>query len=91
MGVQYQPSPVDARSPEAQTVGEGPIFVFSDGQFIEGRWKRELGIYPLNFFDTRRQPDRAVARATRGSSWPNEVPTIDPAKTGVDMIVKPAA
>ena len=32
---------VDRNSPEAQTIGEGPVFVFSDGKVIEGRWKRD--------------------------------------------------
>ena len=65
MGVQYQPSPVDARSPEAQTVGEGPIFVFSNGQFIEGRWKRDVGIYPLEFFDLAGNP----IALSPGNTW----------------------
>ena len=46
MGVEYKPSVVDRDSPEAQTVGDGPVFVFSDGQFIEGSWKRELRVLP---------------------------------------------
>jgi hypothetical protein len=90
MGVQYQPSPVDARSPEAQTVGEGPVFVFSDGKFIEGRWKRELGIYPLAFFDLAGNP----IALSPGNTWielGEEVATADPAKTGVDLVIKPAA
>ena len=90
MGVQYQPSPVDSRSPEAQTVGEGPVFVFSDGQYIEGRWKREVGIYPLQFFDLE---GNEIALSP-GNTWielADEVPTLDPNKTGVAMVIKPAA
>lgn len=37
----YQPSPVDARSPEAQTIGEGPAVVLGGGKLIEGHWVRE--------------------------------------------------
>ena len=87
MGVQYQPSPVDNRSPEAQTVGEGPAYVFSNGQYIEGRWKREYGIFPLEFYDLNGNP----IALTPGNSWielAKEVPTLDPNKTGVDMIIK---
>jgi hypothetical protein len=90
MGVEYQPSPVDRRSPEAQTVGDGPAFVFSNGQVIEGTWKRDVGIYPLEFFDLQ---GNKIA-LTPGNTWielAEEVPTIDPATTGVDMIIKPAA
>ena len=90
MGVEYQPSPVDSRSPEAQTVGDGPVFVWSNGQYIEGTWKREVGIYPLQFFDL----DGNEIALTPGNTWielADEVPTLDPTKTGVDMIIKPAA
>lgn len=37
----YLPSPVDARSPEAQTLGEGPAWVLSEGKVIAGHWVRE--------------------------------------------------
>ena len=66
------------------------MFVFSNGQFIEGTWKREVGIYPLQFFDL----DGNEIELTPGNTWielAEEVPTLDPAKTGVDMIIKPAA
>jgi hypothetical protein len=90
MGVEYQPSVVDRNSPEAQTVGDGPAYVWSNGQYIEGTWKREVGIYPLQFFDLE---GNEIA-LTPGNTWielAKEVPTLDPSKTGVDMIIKPAA
>ncbi len=90
MGVQYQPSVVDNRSPEAQTVGEGPVFVFSDGQYIEGRWQREVGIYPLRFVDLEGN-DIALSPGNTWIELADEVPTIDPNKTGIDMLIKPAA
>jgi len=37
----YKPSRVDARSPEAQTLGEGPAVVLTDGKVIRGHWVRE--------------------------------------------------
>jgi hypothetical protein len=38
MGVEYRQSPADRRSPEAQTLGTGPVFVFADGMVREGVW-----------------------------------------------------
>ena len=38
--VDYQPSPADARSPEAQTTGSGEAFVFRDGVVAHGTWNR---------------------------------------------------
>jgi hypothetical protein len=38
MGVEYNPSAVDRRSPEAQTLGSGPVYVFADGQMRVGVW-----------------------------------------------------
>jgi hypothetical protein len=51
MGVDYRPSPADRRSPEAQTIGEGPVWVFTDGQVRTGTWRREFSIFALEFFD----------------------------------------
>ncbi|MEO1055632.1 MAG: DUF3048 domain-containing protein [Actinomycetota bacterium] len=52
----YQPSQVDARSPEAQTIGEGPLFVFSDGEVIGGTWSREFNGFPFEFMDEDGNP-----------------------------------
>jgi hypothetical protein len=38
MGVEYSPSAVDRRSPEAQTLGSGPVYVFADGVMRVGVW-----------------------------------------------------
>ena len=56
MGVQYLPSVADRRSPEAQTLGEGPAYVFSDGQLVEGVWKRENAFFPIEYFDADGEP-----------------------------------
>jgi Protein of unknown function (DUF3048) N-terminal domain/Protein of unknown function (DUF3048) C-terminal domain len=90
MGVEYQPSAADARSPEAQTVGDGPAFFFSDGKFIEGNWKRDFVFFPIEYFDLLGNP----IKLNPGNTWvelAEEVPTLDPAKTGINLIVKPAA
>ncbi|NQY57162.1 MAG: DUF3048 domain-containing protein [Ilumatobacteraceae bacterium] len=52
----YEPSPVDARSPEAQTIGEGPLFVFSGGEVIGGTWKRDFNGFPFDFTDDEGNP-----------------------------------
>jgi hypothetical protein len=40
MFVDYQPSPADARSPEAQTIGAGEAWVFTGGVLVRGTWAR---------------------------------------------------
>lgn len=56
MIVEYRPSQIDARSPEAQTLGDGPVYVFSDGQVVEGRWSRAVSIFPIEFTDLDGEP-----------------------------------
>jgi hypothetical protein len=40
MVTEYVPSYADSRSPEANTVGSGELFVFTNGRVIHGRWDR---------------------------------------------------
>lgn len=63
--VEYRPSPVDARSPEAQTVGEGIAWVFTDGQVIVGTWSREEALEPFELLTD----DGEVIRLTPGRTW----------------------
>lgn len=56
MGVAYQPSVADRRSPEAQTVGEGLVWVFTDGQLREGLWQREVNTEPIRFVTAEGDP-----------------------------------
>jgi hypothetical protein len=65
MGVDYQPSVVDRNSPEAQTVGEGPAWIFSNGQVVEGTWKRDITLYPIQYFDA----DGNEIHLTPGNTW----------------------
>jgi hypothetical protein len=65
MGVQYAPSPADRRSPEAQTVGTGPVWVFSDGKVVTGSWTRELATEPIEFVDGASKP----IALTPGNTW----------------------
>ncbi len=40
MFVDYQPSPADSRSPEAQTIGAGEAWLFTGGMLVRGTWTR---------------------------------------------------
>ncbi|MDX2379881.1 MAG: DUF3048 domain-containing protein [Acidimicrobiia bacterium] len=89
MGVDYQPSRVDARSPEAQTTGEGPVAVFSDGKVVEGHWKREFSLFSLEFFDDNGER----IKLSPGNTWielAEKVPTLDPANPGLPIEILPA-
>ena len=87
MGVDYQPSPADQRSPEAQTVGEGPVFVFSDGKTVEGRWRRDSNEVPIAFYTLDGEP----IALNPGNTWIElpEYVTIDNG-TYVDIELLPA-
>jgi hypothetical protein len=65
MVVEYRPSAVDARSPEAQTLGEGLVYVFSNGELIEGKWDRTLAVAPIRFNDLDGNP----IPLTPGNTW----------------------
>ena len=63
--VDYQPSAVDARSPEAQTLGEGIAYVFSAGEVVEGRWSRELAVGQIRLTTA----DGESIELTPGNTW----------------------
>jgi hypothetical protein len=63
--VDYQPSPADARSPEAQTVGTGKVHVFTGGVMIEGTWTRNDRLQPFQLKDST----GAVIALTPGRTW----------------------
>ena len=65
MGVQYLPSRVDRNSPEAQTVGSGPVWVFSDGKVTTGSWVRDVNTEPLVFMTADGEP----IALTPGNTW----------------------
>ena len=85
MGVQYQPSVVDRRSPEAQTVGTGPVWVFSDGKVTIGSWTRDVNTEPLSFVTADGEP---IALAP-GNTWIELADNIDVDAGGVEVL--PAA
>ena len=65
-GTWYRPSAIDARSPEAQTISQGaPLWVFSDGELVEGQWIRTDPLQPFELVDTEGQP----ILLTPGTTW----------------------
>ena len=52
----YQASAADSNSPEAVTVGGGPVFVYRNGQKIEGTWNRASRTDPFTFADSTGAP-----------------------------------
>jgi hypothetical protein len=47
MTVAYRPSPADARSPEAQTIGTGDAMVLTGGVVERGTWTRADRLSPV--------------------------------------------
>lgn len=56
MEVQYRPSPADARSPEAQTIGSGAAQVYTGGKVVTGTWTRSDRLSPVVLTDDAGEP-----------------------------------
>jgi len=80
MMVNYLPSPIDARTPDAQVLGSNTVYVFTGGTVRTGSWLRFASTDPYQFFDNftdlnpiRLQPGRTwveLPRAIEGTvSW----------------------
>jgi hypothetical protein len=57
-------------------VGEGPIYVLSDGKAIKGTWRREFNLFPIEFYDLDGNP----ITLNPGNTWvelPERIPTPD--------------
>lgn len=65
MGVDYDRSAADANSPEAQTLGSGPVYVFADGLMRTGVWIHldRLDQYGLV------APDDSIIALPPGRTW----------------------
>jgi hypothetical protein len=85
LGVEYAPSPADRRSPEAQTIGEGPAYFFSGGELIEGTWKREFSLFPIEYLDADGEP----VEFAPGNTW-IELADIGDVLTGAVEVLPPA-
>lgn len=87
MAVEYQPSAVDRNSPEAQTIGEGLVYVFSNGSMIEGKWSRGLAVGALKFNDLDGNP----IPLTPGNTWIELAELIDgagPDESPIEMVIR---
>ncbi|MEO5723819.1 MAG: DUF3048 domain-containing protein [Ilumatobacteraceae bacterium] len=65
LSVDYQASPADARSPEAQTLGTGPVTVFTAGKMITGTWTRSDRLQPFTLTDSSGEQ----IQLTPGRTW----------------------
>jgi len=65
MEVVYRPSPADARSPEAQTIGSGTALVFSGGTVVAGTWTRTDRLSPVVLTDASGE----TILLTPGRTW----------------------
>jgi hypothetical protein len=63
--VDYQPSVVDAHSPEAQTIGTGDVTVYTGGKAVSGTWTRD----DRNAVFTLTAADGSPIRLTPGNTW----------------------
>lgn len=54
--VDYQPSPADNRSPEAQTIGSGEVWLFTGGLLTRGTWERADRLSPFVLRDAAGSP-----------------------------------
>lgn len=61
----YRPSPADPKSPEAQTVGKGDVWVFTDGKLVTGTWVRPDARQPAKLLDA----NGAEIALTPGQTW----------------------
>ena len=77
--VDYQPSPADARSPEAQTLGTGTAIVFTGGNVIRGTWTRNDKLQPFSLVDEAGAP----MLLTPGRTW------VELARVGKTSVLPP--
>jgi hypothetical protein len=87
MGVPYQPSSVDRNSPEAQTVGTGPVWVFTDGKVTTGSWTRDANTEPIEFVTAEGAP---IALAP-GNTWIELADITDVEAGRVEVLPAPPA
>jgi hypothetical protein len=67
MFMDYVSGVVDSRSPEAQSVGSGPLLVFNDGIVRSGTWSRADNTSPFTFSTDEAGTD--LIRLTPGRTW----------------------
>ena len=52
----YGVSPADANSPEAQVVGSGAAWIFTEGRLIRGTWDKPTPNAVTQYFDSNGNP-----------------------------------
>lgn len=62
---EYKTSVADSRSPEAQTTGSGPAWIYTNGQMIEGTWTRPDQKSAWTFETL----DGSIIRLSPGRTW----------------------
>jgi DUF3048 family protein len=67
MMANYLQSPIDARTPDAQTLGSNPVYVFTGGTVRSGSWLRFKSTDPYQFFDNF--TDLNPIELTPGRTW----------------------
>lgn len=65
MYMMYKASEADVRSPEAQSVGEGDAWIFSNGSLVKGKWARASATDVFTLTDSVGAP----VKLTPGNSW----------------------
>jgi hypothetical protein len=80
MFTDYQTSPADKKSPEAQTVGSGEVWVLSGGKIVKGTWSRPDAAKPAALTTASGQP----IALTPGRTW------VELAKTGTATLADTA-
>ncbi|WP_116997530.1 DUF3048 domain-containing protein [Desertimonas flava] len=65
LGVEYVWSAADSRSPEAFTVGSGPVVVYRNGVAVTGEWSRATRTDPFTLTDAAGAP----ITLTPGRTW----------------------
>lgn len=89
MVVEYKPSQIDARSPEAQTIGNGPAYVFSNGGVRRARWARGDSTVPIRLVGENGK----TMSLTPGNTWielAEAIPSDDVANPTVELVVESA-
>ncbi len=61
----YKASAADVRSPEAQSVGEGDAWVYTNGSLVKGKWARALATDVFTLTDSAGAP----IKLTPGNTW----------------------
>jgi hypothetical protein len=83
----YLPSTIDRTSPEAQTVGSGQAYIFSDGHYRQAKWTRDNNLEPIALLDGKKDP----IKLTPGNTWIERAESTgntDPGQVSTEMTIR---